>query len=503
MTVTLESPDPQPVLHLREGASKAGAELASDDGESATGYKLAKIVESLQPGTYTIEARTFSEKHEGPFTLTVSLAEAATPPVSGCDITEIATDGTPVPGAWSNDCISQSQHQAGHYARYYQFTLEDTADVTVLLESDAAETVLYLREGVGVISGETVTGGFNDGDPKNYHRAEITAENLAAGTYTIEATTYRANKTGAFKLTVSVTGGGGSVATGRAALVAFYDATDGPNWTNNDGWLTDAPIGDWYGIQTDSNGRVVVIDLQENLLSGAVPRELGDLTSLQQLMLGNVEVECSEGSGCVPTSPTANRLSGAIPPELGQLTNLESFHLALNRLSGEIPPELGNLTSLETLWLYSNQLTGEIRPWLGNLASLKSLSLHSNQLSGSIPAELGDLTSLEELGLSTNQLSGSIPVELGSLTSLEFLYLRENQLSGSIPVELGSLTNLQGLLLSDNQLSGQIPYELGNLAKLQHLWLSNNQLSGCIPAALRAVPDNDLIFPGMPPFCDS
>ena len=43
----------------------------------------------------------------------------------------------------------------------------------------------------------------------------------------------------------------------RAALVALYEATDGPNWVNAENWLTDAPLGDWYGVDTDASGRVV------------------------------------------------------------------------------------------------------------------------------------------------------------------------------------------------------------------------------------------------------
>ena len=34
----------------------------------------------------------------------------------------------------------------------------------------------------------------------------------------------------------------------RAALVALYNATDGPNWVDNTNWLTDAPLGEWYGV---------------------------------------------------------------------------------------------------------------------------------------------------------------------------------------------------------------------------------------------------------------
>ncbi len=41
-----------------------------------------------------------------------------------------------------------------------------------------------------------------------------------------------------------------------AALVALYESTDGPNWVNNENWLTDAPLGEWYGVDTDRDGRV-------------------------------------------------------------------------------------------------------------------------------------------------------------------------------------------------------------------------------------------------------
>ena len=123
----------------------------------------------------------------------------------------ITADST-VQGQWTADCNSQTPApeqggSGGRLARYYTFTLTESADVSVVLESDDAETVLYLREGSGVRSGATVPGGFNDGDLNNYHRAEIVAENLAAGSYTIEATTYNAGETGDFTLTVSVADG--------------------------------------------------------------------------------------------------------------------------------------------------------------------------------------------------------------------------------------------------------------------------------------------------------
>lgn len=43
----------------------------------------------------------------------------------------------------------------------------------------------------------------------------------------------------------------------RDVLVALYHATDGPNWTNNTNWLTDARLGYRHGVEIDGASRVV------------------------------------------------------------------------------------------------------------------------------------------------------------------------------------------------------------------------------------------------------
>ena len=40
----------------------------------------------------------------------------------------------------------------------------------------------------------------------------------------------------------------------RETLVAFYNATSGANWTEHTNWLTNAPVGHWHGVTTDSQG---------------------------------------------------------------------------------------------------------------------------------------------------------------------------------------------------------------------------------------------------------
>ena len=287
----------------------------------------------------------------------------------------------------------------------------------------------------------------------------------------------------------------------RPALVALYEATDGPNWVNNENWLTDAPLGDWYGVDTDASGRVVRLDLdgrwdsqaEERIphgLSGPIPPELGDLANLQQLWLnwndlsGSIPVELGGLAELQWLVLDQNNLSGSIPAELGNLSQLERLHLNNNNLWGPIPAELGDLANLQQLWLNWNDLSGSIPVELGGLAELQWLVLDQNNLSGSIPAELGNLSQLERLHLNNNNLWGPIPAELGDLANLQQLWLNWNDLSGSIPVELGGLAELQWLVLDQNNLSGSIPAELGNLSQLERLHLNNNKLSGPIPAEL-------------------
>ena len=263
----------------------------------------------------------------------------------------------------------------------------------------------------------------------------------------------------------------GSPATDREILVTFYNALDGPNWEDSGNWLTDAPLGEWYGVTIDDNGRVIWLQMggsgSRQELSGEIPVELIDLGALEILGLDDY----------------SGGLRGEIPPEFGNFPNLEYLSLGGDGLTGEIPPELGNLASLQHLWLRGEGLSGGIPPELGNLKQLYELRIRSTQLGGAIPPELGNIN-LAELHLSNNELSGEIPPWLGKHSDLLGLSLGGNQLSGGIPAEWGNFYRLESLDLSGNQLSGAIPSGLGNIDTLERLTLHDNQLSGEIPAEL-------------------
>ena len=267
----------------------------------------------------------------------------------------------------------------------------------------------------------------------------------------------------------------------REILEILFEATGGPNWTNNDNWLTDSPLGDWYGVQVDSEGRVWSLSLSANALAGSIPPELGNLSRLGTLQLtGTADPN-------VPFRQVGDGLTGPIPPELGNLSELRVLALSGNNLTGSIPSELGNLSNLQGLHLGSNNLKGPIPSELGDLSNLGWLWLSGNDFSTSIPPELGKLSNLTFIRLGNAGLTGPIPGELGRLSNLTTLILERNDLRGPIPAELGRLANLDTLDLGRNGLSGPIPTELGHLPRLLQLLLSNNELTGPVPDALGAL----------------
>ncbi|UOQ73452.1 hypothetical protein [Hymenobacter cellulosilyticus] len=242
-------------------------------------------------------------------------------------------------------------------------------------------------------------------------------------------------------------------------LRQFYYATDGPNWTNRENWLTGTTLTEadsWTGVQLD-NGDIKTLHLPANGLTGSLPASLGLLTGLHYLTLSN-------NTG----------LGGSIPISLGQ-TGLYRLELNACQFSGRIPRQLSGCRDLVVLDLRFNRLSGTIPVEL-TLLPINQLLLAGNQLRGSVPETLGQMKSLFHLDLSRNQFTGPIPSSVRFLENLVYCLLDHNQFSGSIPAELGQCFNLTQLDLSHNQLQGSMPAELTNLPYLNRLIASHNAL---------------------------
>ena len=282
----------------------------------------------------------------------------------------------------------------------------------------------------------------------------------------------------------------------RAALVALYNALGGPNWAIDTNWLTDAPLGEWYGVKVNDQGRVQELYIQAFL--GSIPPEIGSLTGLTSLeifsgLVGPLPPEIGNLVNLTSLSLWGGDLPGPIPPEIGRLANLQHLHLQGN-LTGLIPPEIGELVNLTELQLWVVEMPGPFPPEIGKLASLTKLHLSGSL--GSIPPEIGNLGSLGELRLYGR---GSIPPEIGDLANLTDLFV--DGYFGLIPTEIGNLSNLRHLSISGGSpgpisltgisklanlaslrlggLSGSIPSEIGNLSNLELLQLSG--IVGPIP----------------------
>jgi Leucine-rich repeat (LRR) protein len=245
-----------------------------------------------------------------------------------------------------------------------------------------------------------------------------------------------------------------------AALVAFYNATGGPNWIDKTNWLTSAPLDTWFGLSTDIEGRVNEITLDANNLRGILPENLGDLDKLESLSL------------------RFNYLEGELPASLWQITSLDGLYLDANQLEGEISPDIQNLSNLIELMLNNNGFSGEFPAEISSLTGLRLLWAYDNNFSGSIPESLGNLSEVRLLDMSFNDFTGEIPSTFGGLSSVREIHFHNNNLSGSIPSELGDLADLRILTLFNNELTGEVPSSFTGLTQLNSLEIFNNQLVG-------------------------
>ena len=104
----------------------------------------------------------------------------------------------------------------------------------------------------------------------------------------------------------------------KEALICMANA-----FGKDESWLTkgngyDSDASDWYNIRVN-DGRVTWIGWYGEGLTGSIPKEIGNLTNLQELYL------------------YYNSLSGDIPIEFCNLTNLTTLYLNKNNLSCEMP----------------------------------------------------------------------------------------------------------------------------------------------------------------------
>jgi len=144
------------------------------------------------------------------------------------------------------------------------------------------------------------------------------------------------------------------------ALVEIYNTTGGPNWSDQDNWLTPAPIADWEGVFVNTEGCVTILDLD------GVP------------------------DGSDTNEPGGINMVGQLPNALGALKELDSLYLTDNfEVGGGLPDSLYTLPHLYLLFIENMDLTEPLSPAINQMDSLIVFVAEYNQwtIADLLPAE--------------------------------------------------------------------------------------------------------------------
>lgn len=194
----------------------------------------------------------------------------------------------------------------------------------------------------------------------------------------------------------------------RDALMALYNSTDGPNWTDHTNWGTSAPVANWFGVTVENvagTDRVITLNLAANNLTGNLPAELGNLSELT--LLGFYY----------------NQLSGNFPLAISNLVKLKVLALDYNNFEGNIPSEYAGLTALENVYFSQNNLSGDATTIFASMPNLRLLYLDGNALTGNL--DLSNNLAIERIFAMENNFN-NVDLRNGNNGIISSLNLTEN-----------------------------------------------------------------------------
>lgn len=322
--------------------------------------------------------------------------------------------------------------------------------------------------------------------------------------------------------------------TDSLALVAYYESTNGDQWLNNAGWLTDAPVYSWVGIEEVANvagdgepadWRVTVIDMPRNNMTvpgplpadladlefledfkadvnlhiGGLPPELASLNRLQFLLVrtnlftGTVDWDAfSQMESMQQFRIRQNYFSGPLPQILGgngSWPALTRFYVDDNRFTGQIPEVHSELTSLNRVYLHNNRLTGPIPDWSG-LEGMEYYRIANNNLdAGPIPEWIYDSwgESLIRFQIQNTNRTGSISPKLALMEALEQFTIGgegdtigDGETTDDIP-DLSVMPSLRRINFYGGKWTGELPIWVGDVANLEDVHFANMDITGTIP----------------------
>lgn len=310
-----------------------------------------------------------------------------------------------------------------------------------------------------------------------------------------------------------------------SALTTLYNATEGPDWDTNTGWTTAPDLDDWFGVTTNAQGQVTLLNLSDNNLVGEVPNAFADLANATSIDLsenlltdlpdlsgitGLINLDISQNNllfdAILPNADisgvdyapqnafgeTASLTANVVDPitlttgaDFNAAGNVYTWKLDATVIPGatsadyaiaSLLPEDAGVYTLEVtnpdapdLTLVSAPITLEVTEfWPINVAdSLMLLDVY-NTLGGTAWTNADRWV--------TDSVTYWLGVNLfrGSVSSLQ---LPENNLVGDFPaLRAGSFTSLDTLILSGNAITS-MPTDFSNADQLRLINLSDNALT--------------------------
>ena len=318
-------------------------------------------------------------------------------------------------------------------------------------------------------------------------------------------------------------------------LKKIYDALDGKNWYYQgdewpvgSSWDFDKDIDLWGaqpGVKLLDNGRVALISLSGFGISGDMPAEIGELTALEELYLGNhnetnfldndptVEFGMSSSNRMARHSeylrrshvltqfsePIARGMKekGVSIPEIAlyeTMTEKEIFDASGNmrirpmqdvlpgvKTNGlkSIPKEIANLKNLRIFFL-ANSAVKELPEEFAQCEEITDLEIYNCPDMKNFPTVISKLPKLTSANLSANPQwedvdAGLVALGTGpSAKSLQIIYMNECSLT-VLPKELNNMKKLGMLSVSSNKIH-TIESAYPDIAFVQ-LFLDNNKIT--------------------------
>ena len=203
----------------------------------------------------------------------------------------------------------------------------------------------------------------------------------------------------------------------RYTLAVFYFATNGDNWNE-----CSAPVEYDPAIIDLAN---IECNLTTTNATDLFPTDIRGtnawLTPDSECLWGGVSCYAENTANAFKVNVIemeSNGLSGTLPEEMQELTTIRFFALERGQISGTIPSSFGNLQSLLLMDFDYNELTGTLPDSLWTLVSLRQLDLNDNNLSGTLSEDVGLLTELRFIQVDNNNLIGTIPISLGEIPNM-------------------------------------------------------------------------------------